>query len=833
MYSPLSAILAVTFLLMSGSLFAQWGPPGGGGSGITGKITGNVVDSTSGEIVEFATVALRFQDSSKDINGGITGDKGQFKITDVKPGKYDLLISFVGYKTKTISGIELTPRKPDYDLGVINLGGNAVLLDQIEVVGQAALIENKVDRIVYNAEQDATSQGGDATDVLRKVPMLSVDIEGNVSLRGSSQVRILLNGKPSGMFSNNVADALKMFPADQIKSVEVITTPGAKYDGEGTGGIINIVTKKKNVEGYSGSISGSVGTRQNRGSVNLNASKGRFGLNGSGGAYYSWPQNAPIEFLRTDRVGEGQRTFSQIGSSETSRLGFWGKAGAYYDINAYNSVNTSFFLRGYTFDRNGFQDAVISNPTLSLSELYRRATSGDQLRSGYDWNTDYTRTFKDSEKEFSIAVQVSGENSDDANIIDQTSENSAFTNREKQDNDGLNLETTFQVDYTHPISEKVKWEVGGKGVLRNIDSDYKYDVFDPDFSEFRRDGARSNFFNYKQDVYAGYSSFTVQLPKDYTMIAGLRYERTSIIGDFEGGGDQFKNEYDNLLPSFILSKKIGFKTLKASFVRRIQRPSINFINPFVNSADPLNISFGNPGLAPEIANQVDLGYTSFNRGTVLATSLYYRRTSDVIQSLLSVREGGISATSFENIGLNNTVGANVFTSFTLKSFWTVRSNVDAGYFEINSNDSRNLSNNGMIYKLFVSSNFNFKKSGLKADIFGFYNSPRFTLQGRVPSFSMMSFGVSKEIWNKRGSVGINVVEPFFENKSFESELEGDDFYQYSNVQVPFRSFGINFSYRFGKLDFKAKERRSKIRNTDLKDGGDGNQGGGAPQGNGN
>ena len=824
--------LNLVFLLLSTTLFAQWGPPGGAGSGITGKISGNVVDSISGDIVEFATVSLRFQDSSKDINGGLTGDKGQFKITDVKPGKYDLLISFVGYQTKTISGIELTPKKPDYDVGDVYLGVDAVMLDQVEVVGQKALIENKVDRIVYNADQDATSQSGDAADVLRKVPMLTVDLEGNVSLRGSQQVRILLNGKPSGMFSNNVADALKMFPADQIKSVEVITTPGAKYDGEGTGGIINIITKKKNVEGYSGSVSASVGTRQNRASVNLNASKGRFGLNGSGGSYYSWPQDAPVEFLRTDRIGEGLRTFSQNGISETSRLGFWGKAGAYYDINAYNSINTSFFLRGYSSDRNGFQDAVISNPTLSISELYRRATAADQLRSGYDWNTDFTRTFKDSEREFSVAVQVSGENSDDASIIDQTSQNPVFANREKQDNDGLNLETTLQVDYTHPFSKKVKWEVGAKGVLRNIDSEYIYDVFDPDFSEFRRDGARSNFFNYKQDVYAGYSSFTVQMPKDYTMIAGLRYERTNIVGDFEGGGDQFKNDYQNLLPSFILSKKIGFKTMKVSYVRRIQRPSIAFINPFVNSSDPLNISFGNPTLAPEIANQVDLGYSSFNRGTVLATSLYYRRTDDVIQSLLNVRDGGVSATSFENLGIDNTIGANVFTSFTLKSFWTVRSNIDASYFEINSEDSRNLSNNGMAYKLFVSSSFNFKDSGIKADIFGFYNSPRFTLQGRIPSFSIMSFGVSKEIWDERGSVGINVVEPFFENKSFESELEGDNFYQYSNVQVPFRSFGVNFSYRFGKLDFKAKQRRSKIRNTDLKSGGDGSDGGGGePRGN--
>ena len=817
-----TVVYAFCLLFIAGNLHAQF-VPGGRSSGpsIKGKITGSIIDSLTKSPVEFATIALRKSGTDKDINGTITEADGNFKIPELTLGKYDITISFIGYSTKTVSEIELTPSKPDADIGTINLSVDNVILDEVEVVGQAALVENKVDRIVYNAENDNTNRGGDATDVLQKVPLLSVDMDGNVSLRGSQNIQILVNGKPSGMFSTNVGDALKMFPADQIKSVEVITTPSAKYDAEGTGGIVNIITKKKNIDGFSGSVTTSVGNRQNNGNVSINLARGRFGLNGGGGFFYSVPQDAPTSFYREDFVGDQVRRLEQTGITENSRLGFRGQAGAFYDINAFNSINTNINFRGFTFDRIGFNDAVYTDPTINLIQMYTRNNEGITGRNGFDWNVDYTKKFETKDQELVFAFQLSGDNSDNNSLNTTESMITELLLDERTINDGKNREYTFQIDYTHPFSEKVKLEIGAKSVIRRITSDSRYLVFNFDANEYLNDATRSNLFNYDQDVYAGYTSFTLDLGKSYSLVAGARYEATSIFGEFDGGNNPFENAYDNLVPSIILSKKFkNFSTLKFSFVQRIQRPSLQFINPFVDISDNRNISFGNPSLAPERSNQFDIGYTTFVKGSVINTSVYYRNTSDAIERFLSVDEQGISQTTFRNLGVQENYGANIFTSLPITKKWTIRGSFDINYFTIESTIPEiDISNDGIQYRIFGNTSLNLDK-GYKIDAFGFFNAPRPSLQGTFPAFSIMGFGISKEIFKERGSIGIRLVEPFSKYKDFKTDLEGPTFVQESVFSIPFRSVGINFNYRFGKLDFRASNRRSKIQNDDLKEGGD-------------
>ncbi|MEM6807491.1 MAG: carboxypeptidase regulatory-like domain-containing protein [Bacteroidota bacterium] len=398
-----SLILICSF----GFLLAQF-PGGGGRPGssqpkITGKITGTIQDSTSKDALEFATISLKRAGRDKSINGDLTDSNGKFKLSGINLGKYEVHLTFLGYRTKVVKDIKLTPEKPDVDLGKIELVSEGLQMEAVDITAEKALIENKIDKIVYNAELDVTTTGGDATEVLRKVPLLNVDINGNVSLRGSRNLQILINGKPSGMFSNNVADALKMIPADEIKSVEVITTPGAKYDAEGTGGIINIITKKKKVEGASGNVSASIGNRQNRGTMNLNLNKGRFGFNMGGSVDYSWPIDGPSTYLREDFVDGLTRTLRQDGNTETTRTGFGGRAGLFYDFNAFNSINSNFRVRGFTFDRDGFQDAIFSDPILNINQNYRQNQLTGSLFSGFDWTTDYTKKFKENkEKELTF-----------------------------------------------------------------------------------------------------------------------------------------------------------------------------------------------------------------------------------------------------------------------------------------------------------------------------------------------------------------------------------------------------------------------------------------------
>ena len=803
-------------LLSFSTLSAQWGGFGGKkGKTIKGTIKGALIDSVTNQPVSYATLSLHKAGKEKIMDGILSEDDGGFKFSEVVNGKYDIKISFLGYEDKVLKDVEVTLKKPTKNLENVMLKTSSVVLDEVQVVEKRALIESKVDKIVFNAEDDTSTSGGDATDVLRKVPMLAVDLEGNVSIRGSQQIRILINGKPSGMFSTNTADALKMFPADQIKKVEVITQPGAKYDGEGSGGIINIITKGKNVEGVAGSVNASVGTRQNNGNLNLNVGRGRFGFTTNWGLFYSLPNDANISFNRV--LSSGQNVYNFSGLTNSSRLGFNGSASAFYDFNAYNALNTSFTYRGFGFD----QDSDLFGAFGDFD--FNRLNDGSNLYAGYDWNTDFTKKFPDNDKqELTFAVQVSGNDQNQENNLTESFTSDLFPNRvEEINNFGDNVEFTGQVDYVHPVGA-AKIEVGAKTVIRNIDSDSEFLVG----SDKIIDNARSNIFLYDQNVYAGYASYNFFFKK-LNIVTGLRYERTDIGGDGEFAGATFTNGYDNFLPNIAISKSLkNFRNLKISYSKRIQRPSLRFINPFRNTADFGNISFGDPTLQPELTDQFELGYNTNILGASIFATGYYKITSEIIESIVQIDENEISETTFSNVGTNKSVGVNLFITKSVGRM-TLRLGGDIGTYNATGFvGGRELSNSAINYRIFTSGEYSIS-GDFKADYFGIFSAPRYTLQGRNPGFSMIGIGARRDFKNKM-SLGIRIIEPFEEFKNFDSEIEGDGFSQTSRFAIPFRSFGISFSYKFGKVDFK--ERRSKIRNTDQKQDEGGQGGGGQQQG---
>ena len=825
----LSLLLIFTFVYTG---LAQF-PGGGGGSAattITGKITGTIIDSVTRELLSYAPVTLRRAGSTKDINGVLTDDKGVFKLENISQGKYVVILTSIGYTPKPIANIELTLKKPDANIGTVMLAPIGVALKEVTVESQASLIENRVDKLVYNAEKDATSAGGSAVDVLQKVPMLSVDLDGNVSLRGSTSIKILINGKPSGMFSTNVADALKMIPADQIKSVEVITNPSAKYDGEGTGGIINIITKKKNAEGTSGSINTAVGTRQNNLFLNLGVHHGRFGLNGGGGSFWGWPGTGTNALNRINFVNDKTVTTSELGTNRTSRLGYFGNVGADYDFNAFNSISSTFRANGFGMKRNSNTSVAINDQIQNLLLNYQRINTSDVLRGGFDWNTDFKRTFKKKDQEWSTAFQWSNNKSITDNIF-ITENNPAFAQNQKSNNDGINNEYTIQSDYTHPFSEKAKLEVGAKTVFRVINSDLNYFNFSADQKEYQPDVSRTNLFRYNQDVTAGYASFTAGLSKTINMITGARWENTYISGKFADGAlAPFSNNYSNLLPNISFSKTLPkYRTIKLGYSKRIQRPSLQFINPFQDAQDSRNITQGNPTLRPELTDQLELALTTFLKGSMVNLSLYAKQTHDIIENITSITNDGRSIATYKNAGINYSYGVNAFSSVNVTKQWTLRGNINLGTYNTKSDLTKTNFSAGLQYNAFIMSSFDFKTKGLKADLFGIFNSPRRSLQGTTPSFSMYSIGLKKDILNKKGTVGFNTVTPFTKYRAFKSNIEGDNFKQVSNFQIPFASFGISFSYQWGKLNFNAQPKKRGVKNDDLKQGeggGDMQQGGG-------
>ncbi len=792
---------------------------GGAAPSIKGKIEGKIIDSLSKESVGFATVTLKKKGSTILLDGILSEENGSFKFENVVKGSYDLYFSFLGYSEKKVSAIETTPKNPDINIGPISLIPSNFLLDAVEIKEERILVENKADKLVFNAENDASIAGGDATDVLRKVPTLSVDLNGNVSLRGSQNVRILINGKPSGMFSSNVADALKMFPADQIKKVEVITSPSAKYDAEGSAGLINIITKKANIEGIAGSINASAGNRQNSLFTNLNVGKGRLGVSSTAALFYSVPADGLSSFFREDNTALGIRRFESNGKQNTSRLGGNGSISAFYDFNGYNSINSSLNFRGFGFDLEGFTDGNLVDPARGLTDQFTRINTGDNFFGGYDWNTDYTRKFEKREgQELSFGVQYSNQNNNqDFSVKEQHS--LEFLNRNSDVfNKGTNHETTLQVDYVHPFSKVVKLETGAKAVIRNIVSDYTTQVLVlPEGYQPLREN-----FKYDQDVFSGYASMNFTIAKKYSVIAGARYEKTDIAGkfkvldslNFSGLG------YNNFLPNLTISRTFkNFRTLKIGYSQRLQRPSLQFINPFNNNADFLNRTEGNPYLDPEIVHQVEMGYNFTFKGFTTFSAIFYKYTDGIIEQILNIDNNGLSVNTFKNIGTNNSVGFNTFVS---KSVKLVTFRVGGNMATYNAKGIVNgvaASRSSYEYNMFM--NGEIKITGtFKADFFSFFRSPVRTIQGDNPAFTIYGMGVRKEF--KNSSIGLTLIEPFNADKFFNSNIATTAFTQRTSFSIPFRSIGVNFRYKFGNVDFK--ERKAKVKNNDLKQGQD-NQGG--------
>jgi len=784
-------------------------------SGIKGTVTGSVIDSVSKQPVDYATIALYPAGQTTSVNGTIADDKGKFSISDVPAGKYRMVVNFLGYAEKGIENI--TVKGGSLNMGTILLSSSATQLSAVDIQGEKPLIENKIDRLVYNAEKDVTSAGGDATDVLRKVPLLSVDMEGNVSLRGDQNVKILINGKPSGAMSNSVGDALKMIPADQISNVEVITSPSAKYDSEGTSGIINIVTKKKDIAGVNGSVSTGIGTRQNNSNANLNVRKGKFGVVANGGAHWMWPQTT-VNSL--SKVGvDGTSLLSQSGSSKAKRGGGRGSIGLDYDLNEKNLFNTTFTLSEFGMDLDGFSNSIYPNSILNSS------TVQDRGFNGFDWSAGYTRKFDKEKQELSFVGQFSRNN----NNTDYTTlyEGGSRVN-EMGINDGRNDELTLQIDYAHPIKEKATLEVGVKTIIRDINSlselkeligsDY---VLNPD---------RSSDYDYNQDVGAGYASLNYNLSEKYQIMAGVRAEYTKLNGESIGNGLPFENDYLNVLPSAVINRKLGaMSSLKLSYNQRIQRPSLYYLNPFRNTSDPVSQSEGNPELKPELSHNIELGYSTFIKGTVINASLFYRLTNDVIESLTTTIDNPenpdqpILLQTYDNIGKNKSFGSNIFVSVTPVKDLTLRTNLSLYSYNtdaslVSDDLSTEADKTHFMYRAFVNGSYNIA-NGFIAETFFMVNSPRRTFQGTSPSFNMWSIGFKKELFDKKASIGINIIDPFNETKTFDSEIRTPDYRQETSFAVPFRSFGFTLSYKFGKLDFKNAPRKTRgITNDDQKQG---------------
>jgi outer membrane receptor protein involved in Fe transport len=810
----------------------------GGGSTIVGKISGTLVDSITKQPLDYATVALFRSGGKAPITGVVTDEKGNFKLNDVKAGSYKLTFTYIGYPSKTIDPVVTTPSKPDKSMGIILVSPGSKHLKEVVVQGQAPLIENHIDKIVYNAEKDITNVGGNASDVLQKVPLVAVDINGNVSIRGDADVKVLINGKPSGAMSASLSDVLKTIPADQIKSIEVITSPSAKYDAEGSAGIINIITKQKNVSGISGSVSGGIGTRQNNGNFNLNYNKNRLSIAANIGGNLTWPQTSVTDFAQTFTRPDTLTHQGYTRNSTIKRYGTISSVTASYDFNDFNNISSTFRYNRGGFNvsgpQNNYADSSV-NGAQNYTAHYNNSTVQHNLFDGFDWSVDYTHKFNKDGHEIDISGQWSHSivNTNYTNIYNYPTTVTNEIANQRGVNDGTNNEYTLQADYTLPINKVFKLEAGGKTIIRRLNS--VSDVFGgADLNTV--DEVNTNTYGYNQNVYAGYSVLTITLPKNYTILAGARFENTDINGDPSNALEDlqpFSNSYPIFIPSFTLQKQVGTsQTWKLSYSKRITRPSLTYLNPFINMSNIQSQSEGNPELSPEISQTVELNYNTFIKSSVINASIYYKHISNLIESIAQPlpADDGIQGTitNYENIGSNNSYGASFYGSINPIKILTIRGSANA--YTYNPDPIGSLSSDQTSTGTYVQYNiFGMAEVDLKHDIvaqvFSIENSPRRTIQGTSPSFSLLGFGVRKQFDNKKASLGINVLQPFNKYKYFDQDISSPGFTQTSSTAFPFRSVGLTFSYSFGKLTFS----NPKNKNNDTDDEKQGDQGiGGAP-----
>lgn len=778
------------------------------------RISGVLMDSAANKPVEFATVAL-LQDGK--IAEGVTADaNGRFVFPKVTAGVYIVQASLMGYATKTFGPV-YADKGEDVETGMIKLAPAAQNLKEVTVSEQKALFEERSDRMVYNAEKDISIKGGDATDVLKKIPSIAVDMEGNVQLRGSGNIKVLINNKPSNVVARSVSEALKQIPADIIKQVEVITSPSAKYDAEGTAGIINIITKKNSLKGTSGSISPNFGQWNNWPNAAITHRVSGLTLSANGG-YSDWKNKRYMQQWRSFSNGDTLTSQDQFQDVRGRGKNFYGTFNADWDIDSLNRVGAGLnYYNGINTNRFDirFEESAMGVP----GQYFRRDMSRTYDWEGATFNLDYTRLFKKPKRELALLMMYSFEGEDSNYDSDLLNRSNAIYYREKSYNISNNKEGTVQLDFTNPLDSISTLEMGTKSIFRKILSDYRISSAIDGSDRFTDMPELANVFDYGQQVTSAYLVYNRTPKKNWGINLGARYEHTFIQANFLNGTAAFRNNYGNLIPSVSLSRSLKKnQQVRMSYTQRIQRPQFFYLNPYVNQADSKNQYGGNPYLKPELTHSVEANYSVSIKQTSINASVFLRKTNNAIESISNVDSSGVLKQIFQNVAENSAYGLNLSANTKLMKQWTVNGSLNVFYNVLESAELKTR-NADWMYRINLNSTIDFGK-GIKAQMFGFYNSPRVNLQGSYGGFGFYNIVIQKEVLKKKGTIGFGFDNPFNRTIKWRNDFIGPNFVQTQDVAMFRRGWRLNLKYEFGQMS--GSQRQKKRISNDDKKGGEGN-----------
>ncbi|MFN3780814.1 MAG: TonB-dependent receptor domain-containing protein, partial [Candidatus Kapaibacteriota bacterium] len=655
-------------------------------SGPIGVIRGKIVDDQTNTPMEYVSIRIaRFRDSSI-ISGSLSDKKGYFEIKNIPYGRYFAIIKFIGFKTKTIDSIFITPRNPEINLGIIHFQPEPIKTNEIEVTAQKDIVTYAIDRRIYDVSKDLSTVGGSALDVLSNVPSVSVDIEGNISMRGSGNVQILIDGKPSSLLGFDRGTALEQIPADNIERIEVITNPSAKFDPDGVAGIINIILKKNTMLGYGAILNANIGTADKyNGSVNLN--------------------------LRTDNfnstLGYSVRAFSMRGNTEATRASFnpdstflmqnqnFLRRGNFQRIqfssewtpNSKNSLilnaNLGFFGRKMA-DSTGYMLVV---PKTSTTEDYFRKNNSNGKNLSYDLNIFYKYLFDKKDKEFTTNIMFMSFHGEDDNFYNEfhpeIPEKKFFLLKQNNKINYINDNFTMEMNFVNPL-DFGKLDFGAKLNIRKIDIDYSFLSWDMIREIWLINDTSSNKFGYNENILASYLTYSGKL-SNFGYQFGLRIEQTFTNSDQKTTNEQYKNNYFNLFPTIHLSYQVHpLSNLMLSYTRRINRPQSMFLNPFKDYSDPQNISQGNPYLKPEFANSFEISNLTYLGKNSFNLTIFYRYTTNIISRITRLDTSKqFTLTSYENLNQSKSLGFEAILNSSLFDFWKVNLNFSYFYLDIN------------------------------------------------------------------------------------------------------------------------------------------------------
>jgi len=779
-------------------------------------LKGIIADSLDQKPVGFITIVVKDSTTLQMVNRTLSKEDGSFEIADLTRQTYQVTIAAIGYRTKVMYvPARLWHVGKTADLGRLFLSTTTNELQTVSVTASKPVIKQEIDRLSYDIQADPDSKAMTVMEMLRKVPMVTVDGDDNIQLQGSSSYRIFINGKPSALMTNNPKDVLRSMPANTVQKIEIITTPPAKYDSEGLAGIINIITTKKSTDGYNGAFTGRYNAPWGPG-ANLTGTfkKDKFGISGFLGA--SRQVNTTTGSVNYRETFSPQSTYLQTGDRSNNGSYRYGSAELSFEQDTLHLLTAGFnYNKGGYKSASDFLTSFNSTSPSVLPQSYNLLNNGSNGYTGIDANLNYQLGFKHNKDQLLTASYsysyFTNTQEDELRVINRVNYNNPDYD---QQNDAGSKEHTFQVDYVQPF-RKLTIEAGVKAILRNnysLSGAQNFSVIDGK-NVLTEDPERADNFNYRQNIYSAYNSYTYQLT-NWTVKAGVRLEQTQVDADFVTNSSVLEQNYINLVPSLSIQRRFkNNQSLTLGFTNRLQRPGIWQLNPFVDRSNLQIIRTGNPDLQPVTSSLVELNYSRSGTQTLNIKASYFY-TGTAIQNVTRLIADTLSLNTYANVGTNRIVrldfndnipiGKKINFSLNTNIFYVWISGYDNGQFYKNKGPRTNT---------FASMNYKpGKEWSLTAS--GGYNRRYINLQGSSKDYAYSNLSVAKSWFSKNLTVTGTLSNPFQARYAFTQYSRTNDFYQSNTSNSYYRTFNVSLNYKFGKLTSDIKKSQRSIKNDD-------------------